>query len=76
VNVPTVAVGVAAILFGLYTAWARAAKPEQLGKLEAMKKHWGAGPGYAVHFVGYTVVPVVAGAVFVWTGLQGYSFFG
>jgi hypothetical protein len=33
--------GVAAVLFGLYTAYLRATTPEKLGKLDAMKKQWG-----------------------------------
>jgi len=37
-NPVTVLIGIVAIGFGAYTAWARAAKPGQFKKLEAMKK--------------------------------------
>ena len=75
-HLPSVLIGLAAILYGVYTAWARSAKPEQFKKLAAMKKVWGSGPGNAVHLVAYTVVPLVVGAVFLWNGLQGRSMFG
>lgn len=74
-NVTTVGIGIAAIGYGLYTAWARRAKPEQSKKLEPMKKFWGDTGGEVVHFVGYTVVPIVIGAILVLSGLRGGSVF-
>jgi hypothetical protein len=71
----TVLVGVAAIGYGLYTAWARRAKPEQFRKLEAMKRAWGERSGQLVHLVGYTVVPIVLGIVLVLRGVRGGSLF-
>ena len=61
--------GVAAILFGLYTAYARATAPEKLGKLDAMKKQWGERGGAAVHIIGYTAVPIVVGLILVASAL-------
>jgi len=70
-NIVTVLLGVAALGYGAYTAWARRAKPEQFGKLEPMKKLWGEKAGPIVHVVGYTVIPIILGAVLVILGLQG-----
>jgi hypothetical protein len=71
----TVSVGVAAMGYGAYTAWARRSKPEQFKKLEPMKRFWGERGGLAVHVVGYTVVPIVFGIVLVVRGLQGGALF-
>jgi len=75
VNPVTVLIGVAAIAYGSYTAWARRAKPEQFKKLEPMKNVWGNRGGQVVHVIGYTVVPIIVGIVLVWSGLQGTSLF-
>jgi hypothetical protein len=72
-NQVTLAIGVFAIGFGAYTAWARVKRPETLKKLEPMKNHWGEKAGVAIHFVAYTVVPVFFGIVTVINGLNGGS---
>ena len=74
-NPVTVLLGVAAVGYGAYTAWARQAKPEQFAKLEAMKETWGETGGNAVHVVGYTVVPILTGLWLVISGFQGGSIF-
>ena len=74
-NPVTVLVGVAAIGYGVYTAWARRTRPEQFKKLEPMKKFWGERAGPIVHVVGYTLVPIVVGIVLLLSGLQGASLF-
>lgn len=74
-NVVTILLGVAALGYGLYTAWARKAKPEQFAKLEPMKKVWGEKAGPIVHVVGYTVVPIILGAVLVVLGFMGVKVF-
>jgi hypothetical protein len=71
----TTLVGVAAIAYGLYTAWARRARPDQFKKLEPMKKFWGEAGGPIVHIIGYTVVPIVVGLVLVLNGMRGVSLF-
>lgn len=74
-NVTTVLVGVAAIAYGAYTAWARRAKPEQFKKIEPMKRVWGDTGGQVVHFIGYTLVPIIVGVILVLSGLRGGSVF-
>jgi hypothetical protein len=63
--------GVAAIVYGLYTAYVRATTPEKLAKLEAMRRQWGEHAGTAVHVVGYTVVPILIGVALVASALLG-----
>lgn len=75
VHLPTVIIGIVAIAYGIYTLWARTAKPEQFKKLEAMKKQMGPAAGNIIHLIAYSVVPLVVGAVFLVTGLQGRSIF-
>jgi hypothetical protein len=75
VNPVTVLVGVAAVVYGVYTAWARRAKPEQFKKLDAMTRMWGHRGGLALHVVGYTVVPIVIGMMLILGGLRGTSLF-
>ena len=62
--------GAVAILYGLYTAFARARTPEKFAKLDSMKKQWGERAGTAVHIVGYTVVPIVVGVMLVLSALK------
>jgi hypothetical protein len=40
-----------------------------------MKKQWGPAAGNIVHLIAYSGVPIVVGAVVVFTGLQGRSIF-
>lgn len=75
-NYLTVGIGIAAIAYGIYTAVARVRTPEKFHKLEPMKKFWGEKAGLAVHFMGYTLIPIIAGTVFVIIGSKGQSLFG
>jgi hypothetical protein len=74
-NPMTVLVGLAAVGYGVYTAWARRNRPEQFRKLEPMKKFWGERGGMVVHVLAYTVLPIVFGIVLLLRGLQGGSLF-
>ena len=66
-----VVLGVLAIAYGCYTLYLRAASPDKLGKLEAMKEQWGDAAGNAVHLVAYTVAPLLVGLI-----LLGKAFVG
>jgi hypothetical protein len=74
-NITTVIIGVAAILFGIYTLYLRIKSPEKLGKLNAMKDKFGNGIGNAIHFIAYSLIPLAAGAIFIFAGLKGASLF-
>lgn len=65
-----VILGIAAVGYGLFTIYLRLTGPTKLGKLEAMKKQWGDTAGTAIHWIGYTVMPLLVGSVLIFNGLQ------
>lgn len=74
-NTVTLVIGIAVFLFGLYTAIQRAVGPQKLGKLEALKELFGDKTGSRIHLVTYAVIPLVAGAIFMFAGMRGISLF-
>lgn len=72
-NPTTIGAGALIAAYGLYTVYARVKAPHQFHKLEAMKKFWGDGPGLAIHFVAYTLVPMGAGIAVIIAGVNGLS---
>lgn len=63
--------GVLAIGFGLFTAVVREKKPEAFRKLGPMKEKFGEKAGWLTHFVGYTLIPVGLGILWILKGLTG-----
>lgn len=59
----TIAFGVVAILYGLYTLIMRIKSPEKFGKLKAMKDKFGSSAGQTIHVLAYTVMPIVFGVI-------------
>ena len=53
----------------------RLTRPEKLSKLEPMKQRFGAKAGSMIHAVAYSVLPIVAGVVFMVAGVKGESLF-
>ena len=74
-NPLTFGIGAAAIVYGLFTLVARAKWPQMFKQLQPMKDRWGPRAGLAVHFVGYTVLPIAFGIYAVRAGLAGASLF-
>jgi len=60
----SLAIGLLAITFGMYTWRVRKNSPDKFSKLEPMKKFWGERRGNLIHVVGYTIVPIVFGVIF------------
>lgn len=57
-------IGILALLYGLYTIYLRARKDSKAwGKLEKMKDFYGEKTGAIIHFISYTVVPIVFGII-------------
>ncbi|MEM1182817.1 MAG: hypothetical protein AAGM22_31015 [Acidobacteriota bacterium] len=71
----TVGLGLAAILYAGYTFYVRSQNPEAFGKLTAMQDRWGEKAGTALHLVAYSIVPFIFGGVLVVGGLNGYALF-
>ncbi len=74
-NPITTLLGVAALLYGIYSLYIRFTNPAKFGKLEPMKKFWGEQLGGIIHFVAYTLVPLCAGVVLIIAGLRGVTIF-
>jgi len=74
-NVTTVGVGVAMIVFGLLTTVLRVVRPSLFSKLGPMKERWGERAGFWLHVFGYSVVPIVTGAVITMQGWSGAALF-
>ncbi|WBU42425.1 MULTISPECIES: hypothetical protein [Marinobacter] len=56
-------IGFFAVTFGIYTLIARQIAPHQFAKLGPMKEKFGDRGGLAVHFLGYTLMPLIIGGV-------------
>ena len=74
-NYTTLAIGLFALLFGVCTLFVRIKRPEKFGKLNAMKEKYGEKTGIAIHTISYTVIPIIAGIVFIVVGLKGVAVF-
>jgi hypothetical protein len=74
-NVVTVLIGAAALLYGLYTLWLHKTRPEQLGKSAAMKDAYGPKAGGAVHGIAYSIIPILFGLFVIYLGVRGVAFF-
>lgn len=74
-DLPSIVIGIAALLFGVYTIYVRQTNPEKFGKLHAMKQNYGEKKGTVIHFVFYSLLPIVFGVVMVYSGYRGVSFF-
>jgi hypothetical protein len=74
-NLVTLALGVMAVLYGVYTFYVRASKPEKFSKLTAMQERFGKQVGYTIHLIAYSIAPLVFGAIMIFAGKNGYSLF-
>jgi hypothetical protein len=74
-NWTTIGLGLAMVAFGLTTSILRVTSPHLFAKLEPMKERWGPRAGLWIHVLGYSVVPVVGGALIALGGVAGMSFF-
>ena len=72
-NIPTIIIGIAALLFGIYTMYVRSRNPEKFGKLKAMQENFGEKRGAILHIVCYSIIPIVFGIVMLLSGLIGVS---
>jgi hypothetical protein len=63
--------GVLAIAYGLYSFVQRKTAPEKIEKLQTMIERNGEKMGHSIHLVGYTILPVVAGLLLLFSHLRG-----
>ena len=74
-NTNTVIIGILAALFGSATIILRHLKPQMFKKLGPMKEKFGQKPGYIIHFISYSLIPIIFGISMIVTGLNGGSLF-
>ena len=72
----TLSIGILAVIYGLFSAVMRFAKPSFFKKLEPMRQQFGEKAGNTIHFIAYVVIPVALGIVMIIAGMKGISFFG
>lgn len=72
-NPVTVGLGALIVAYGCYTSYARVKAPQQWHKRKAMKEVWGESAGVAIHFVAYTVLPIITGIAMIIAGACGLS---
>ncbi|MCG8525206.1 MAG: hypothetical protein MI748_02420 [Opitutales bacterium] len=74
-NIPTLIIGILAALFGGSTIVLRHTHPQWFKKIGPMKEKFGEIPGYIIHFVGYSLLPLIFGIVLIVTAKNGGSVF-
>jgi hypothetical protein len=74
-NTITFCLGVAMVAYGVLTTVLRILRPGVFAKLGPMKHRWGDRAGFALHVFGYSVVPIVAGAIIAIRGWGGAALF-
>ena len=72
-NYTTLAIGLFALLTGICTLYLRVKHPEKFRKLNVMKEKYGEKTGAAIHTISYTVIPIIAGIIFIIIGFMGES---
>ena len=70
-NYTTLGFGLFALLFGICTLFLRVKNPEKFEKLNTMKEKYGEKTGITIHTISYTVIPIIAGILFIIIGLNG-----
>jgi hypothetical protein len=71
----TTLIGIVALGLGIVSVYLRFRAPEKLPKLVAMQKQFGEGTGGMIHALAYSVLPILAGVLFIVLGLRGISLF-
>ena len=74
-NYATLVIGLFALLFGICTLFVRVKNPEKFSKLDAMKEKYGEKAGVAIHVISYTVIPIIAGIIFIVVACMGVAIF-
>ncbi len=65
------ALGVLAIVYGLYSFYQRKTAPENIKKLQTMIERNGEKMGHSIHLFGYTILPIIAGLLLLHAHFQG-----
>jgi len=63
--------GVLAIIFGIYWSVQRKNAPEKIEKLQIMIERNGEKMGHSIHLFGYTILPILAGLLLLFSYFRG-----
>lgn len=63
--------GAGLILYGLYTLVSRQLAPEKIEKLQTLKANYSLKMALSIHIIGYTVVPIISGALLIFAHFRG-----
>ena len=63
--------GVLAIFYGLYCFIQRKTAPQDIEKLQTMIERNGEKMGHSIHLFGYTILPIVAGLLLLFSYYRG-----
>jgi hypothetical protein len=72
-NYTTLVIGLLVLFFGICTLYLRIKRPGVFRKLNVMKTKYGEKTGAAIHTISYTVIPIIAGIIFIIIGFMGES---
>jgi len=72
-NYTTLVIGLLVLFFGICTLFLRVKHPGAFRKLNVMKARYGEKTGAAIHTISYTVIPIIAGIIFIIIGFMGES---
>ena len=74
-NRTTIGIGIAAILFGLYSLYLRISGNDKFEKLKGMQERFGEKNGGMIHLVLYCIAPAIFGIIMIIAGRRGYAMF-
>ncbi|MBR4135108.1 MAG: hypothetical protein IKU03_01665 [Bacteroidales bacterium] len=73
-NIFSLLFGIFAIGFGLFSLFYRKSHPEKFGKLQKMQERFGEKTGYIIHWIYYTLIPILLGLfIIIWFIITGKS---
>jgi len=70
-NYTTLAIGLLTLILGICSLFIRLKHPEKFWKLNVMKERYGEKTGATIHTISYTIIPIIAGILFIIIGLKG-----
>ncbi|MBN2442302.1 MAG: hypothetical protein JXJ04_13190 [Spirochaetales bacterium] len=70
-NIWKMTIGFIVFGYGIFTLIVRIINPAQFRKLKALQMTMGKKTGMIIHIIGYTILPLIFGGVFMFAGIFG-----
>lgn len=74
-NSTTVGIGIATLLFGIYSLYLRITRNDKFEKLKDMQNRFGEKNGGLMHLLLYCIAPAIFGIIMIIAGRKGFSMF-